>query len=119
MSNGFGLVFPIWKLMSNQEIVNDRVKQQQLLKVIIEKYFEYSKKFGNITQYLISYYYILDPENNQGSCASNPCGPNANCWDWESGERFLCTCDKEHPNGNPYYGCSECLYDSHCNSAAK
>jgi len=60
-----------------------------------------------------------DPENNQGSCASNPCGPNANCWDWESGERFLCTCDKEHPNGNPYYGCSECLYDSHCNSAAK
>ena len=50
MSNGFGLVFPTWKSMSNQEIVNDRVKRQQLLKVIIDKYFEYSKKLGNITQ---------------------------------------------------------------------
>lgn len=54
-----------------------------------------------------------NPTENNGACASNPCGPNTNCW--TSGKRFLCTCDHEHPHGNPYYGCSECVYDSQCN----
>ncbi len=26
----------------------------------------------------------------------------------------MCTCDPDYPEGNPYYGCSECLYDQHC-----
>jgi secreted trypsin-like serine protease len=51
--------------------------------------------------------------DNEGPCASSPCGANTNCWN--SGERFMCLCDHDHPHGNPYYGCSECLYDYQCN----
>ena len=29
--------------------------------------------------------------------------------------RHMCTCDAEFPEGNPYYGCSKCVYDTHCN----
>jgi len=50
---------------------------------------------------------------NEGPCSSNPCGAHTNCWN--SGKRFMCTCDHEHPHGNPYYGCSKCLYDYQCN----
>lgn len=46
-------------------------------------------------------------------CASEPCGENAVCWN--SGSRYMCTCDAEYPEGNPYYGCSKCVYDAHCN----
>ena len=27
----------------------------------------------------------------------------------------MCTCDYDHPHGNPYYGCAECNYDTQCN----
>lgn len=54
-----------------------------------------------------------DGENQNGPCSSNPCGMNTNCWN--SGERFMCTCNQEKPHGNPYFGCSECVYDQHCN----
>ncbi len=26
----------------------------------------------------------------------------------------MCTCDPDFPEGNPYYGCAECLFDQHC-----
>ena len=26
----------------------------------------------------------------------------------------MCTCDHEHPHGNPYFGCHVCVYDSDC-----
>lgn len=26
----------------------------------------------------------------------------------------MCTCDPDFPEGNPYYGCFECVYDEHC-----
>ena len=51
--------------------------------------------------------------NENGPCSSNPCGANTNCWN--SGERFMCTCNQDKPHGNPYFGCSDCVYDTHCN----
>ena len=54
-----------------------------------------------------------DKLNQNGPCSSNPCGANTNCWN--SGERFMCTCNQEKPHGNPYFGCSDCVYDYHCN----
>ena len=45
-------------------------------------------------------------------CAKRPCGAHAICWN--SGSRFMCTCDHEHPHGNPYFGCHVCVYDSDC-----
>merc|ERR1712013_613644 len=52
-------------------------------------------------------------ENEDNSCASNPCGENASCWNGE-GDNFLCTCDSDFPKGNPYHKCVKCVYDSHC-----
>ncbi len=52
-----------------------------------------------------------EPEDDS-PCSKDPCGANAVCWN--SGENFMCTCDPNFPEGNPYYGCSECLYDQHC-----
>lgn len=54
-----------------------------------------------------------DKLNENGPCSSNPCGANTNCWN--SGERFMCTCNQDKPHGNPYFGCSDCVYDTHCN----
>ena len=54
-----------------------------------------------------------EDKSTDGPCASNPCGANTNCWN--SGERFMCTCNQEKPHGNPYFGCSDCVYDYHCN----
>ena len=52
-------------------------------------------------------------ESEDNSCASNPCGENASCWNGE-GDNFLCTCDSDFPKGNPYHKCVKCVYDSHC-----
>jgi len=54
-------------------------------------------------------------EEEVNPCSSSPCGPNASCWDGD-GESFLCTCDKEFPQGNPYIKCSKCVYDNHCST---
>ena len=52
-----------------------------------------------------------DEEHNP--CSSDPCGQHALCWNGE-GDNYLCTCMSEFPHGNPYVGCGECQYDSHC-----
>ena len=53
-----------------------------------------------------------EKEDDDDPCSSNPCGGNARCWN--SGTNFMCTCDDQHPEGNPYHGCYECLYNEHC-----
>jgi len=63
---------------------------------------------------------IQDPVDDEdvNSCSSLPCGPNASCWNGD-GDSFLCTCDKEFPQGNPYIKCAKCLYDYHCPTGRK
>ncbi len=51
-------------------------------------------------------------EDEDTPCSKKPCGENAVCWN--SGSRFMCTCDDDHPHGNPYYSCHVCLYDQDC-----
>ena len=41
-----------------------------------------------------------EAEEADTPCAKKPCGGNAVCWN--SGSRFMCTCDHDHPHGNPY-----------------
>jgi len=54
------------------------------------------------------------PDAEQGTpCSLGPCGQHAQCWNVNR-EDYRCTCERSHPEGNPYYGCSECLYDQHC-----
>uniref|UniRef100_A0A0K2TYQ2 Uncharacterized protein n=1 Tax=Lepeophtheirus salmonis TaxID=72036 RepID=A0A0K2TYQ2_LEPSM len=55
-----------------------------------------------------------DEEDKDNPCSDEPCGTHARCWN--SGSSFMCTCDEEYPEGNPYYACSKCLYDEHCSS---
>jgi len=89
-------------------------------------YYSWMKK---TIDYLDSDFVSLDVENEESvrkesavekaveiednSCASNPCGENASCWNGE-GDNFLCTCDSDFPKGNPYHKCVKCVYDSHC-----
>jgi len=56
-----------------------------------------------------------EEEEEANSCSSSPCGPNASCWNGD-GSSFLCTCDEEFPQGNPYTKCVKCLYDNHCST---
>ena len=42
-----------------------------------------------------------DEDDGRNPCDSNPCGPNAVCWN--SGDNFMCTCDADWPHGNPYF----------------
>jgi len=54
-----------------------------------------------------------EPQEEEDSCSSNPCGENASCWNGD-GISFLCTCDNDFPHGNPYKKCVKCVYDIHC-----
>lgn len=54
---------------------------------------------------------VTEAEDN--NCTPNPCGDHALCWNGE-GRSFLCTCEADHPHGNPYSGCVVCLYDNQC-----
>ena len=56
----------------------------------------------------------VDADDNN-SCSSNPCGEHALCWNGD-GNSYLCTCEPDHPHGNPYLagGCGRCQYDNHC-----
>lgn len=55
-----------------------------------------------------------DENESNTPCSSNPCGSRAVCWDTKT--NFMCTCDENYPEGNPYFSCHECLYDEHCKS---
>lgn len=53
------------------------------------------------------------PQYEEGTpCSKKPCGEHAVCWN--SGSRFMCTCDHDHPHGNPYFGCHVCVFDADC-----
>lgn len=56
-------------------------------------------------------------EDLSSPCATLPCGNNAVCWN--SGESFICTCDADFPQGDPYKDCHKCLLDEHCSGSEK
>ena len=56
-------------------------------------------------------------EDEERPCSRNPCGTNAVCWN--SGSRYMCTCDPDFPKGNAYFSCHECLYDQDCKGGSK